>query len=32
MQLPTHWRRRGTFVLVVLCLLLTGCSSALLDP
>ena len=32
MQLPTHWRRRGTFVLAVLCLLLTGCSSALLDP
>ncbi|BCB07048.1 ubiquinol oxidase subunit 2 [Vreelandella venusta] len=32
MQRHTLWRRRGTFVLVMLCLLLTGCSSALLDP
>ncbi|MGY4877171.1 ubiquinol oxidase subunit II [Vreelandella aquamarina] len=32
MQRHTLWRRRGIFVLVVLCLLLTGCSSALLDP
>ncbi|PCF95647.1 ubiquinol oxidase subunit II [Vreelandella nigrificans] len=32
MQRHTLWRRRGTLVLVVLCLLLTGCSSALLDP
>jgi len=32
MQLPTLWRRRGILVLVVLSLLLAGCSSALLDP
>lgn len=32
MQRHTLWRRRGILVLVVLCLLLTGCSSALLDP
>ncbi|UYG00825.1 MULTISPECIES: ubiquinol oxidase subunit II [unclassified Halomonas] len=33
MQQPSQWRRRGTFfVLLALCLLLAGCSSALMDP
>lgn len=32
MQRHTLWRRRGTLVLLALCLFLAGCSSALLDP
>ncbi|WGI26370.1 ubiquinol oxidase subunit II [Halomonas alkaliantarctica] len=32
MQRRSLWRRRGTLVLLALCLFLAGCSSALLDP
>lgn len=32
MQRHSLWRRRGTLVLLALCLFLAGCSSALLDP
>ena len=32
MQQPSYWRRSGTLVLIALCLLLAGCSSALMDP
>lgn len=32
MQKRSLWRRRGTLLLLALCLFLAGCSSALLDP